>query len=380
MNYQYPIPASQGNQNYFVADTTHQLGTLNKYIIASPILTVDYSQLTPAVTFAGNYSFHVSPGGMPGLGIGDSSLSGSLLTFQVGAGIGGNQYTITINIALSTGETRVDVLYVNVIDPNADTVCCPPTQGVGQLSTSMQTSGGGLTYVNTAPKWFVSSVEPTNANVLDEWYNPANPGYVYQYQTNGITSGWVIMGEVPTPIPPQPIPPNPVVPPTPVGAVPIIKMFPISPNGTAQTFNLYALDGTPVTIDSPNALLVFVDGVQQEPGGQYSTTNSQIIFSTPPAIDSRIWILWFSSGAEAMSTKVVKMMPITPDGVTTTFILEAIDSSTVNVLAVNTLFVSQDGVWQEPTVQFNAAGTQIVFAAAPTADSYIFIVWFAPGP
>jgi hypothetical protein len=378
MNYQYPIPGMQGKQNYFVADTTHKLGTVNKYISESPILTVDYSQLVPTVTLGSNYFFRISPGGMPGLGINNLGVLGSILTFQLGPGIGGNQYTVSVIMGLSTGEYRTDVLYVNVIDPNEDAVCCPPAQGTGQLPTSLQTTGGGLTYVNTAPRWFVSSVEPTNPNIMDQWYNPAN-GYVYEYETNGLVSDWVIIGEGPVPLPPI-TPPNPIVPPTPAGAVPIIKMYPISPNGTALTFNLYALDGTAVTIDSPNTLLVYVDGVRQEPVAQYTTTSSQIIFSTPPSADSYIWILWFSSGAEAMSTKVVRMSPITPDGTTTTFTLVATDSSPVTVAQVNTLFVSQDGVSQEPTVQFSAAGNQINFAVAPTADSYIFILWFAPGP
>ena len=376
MNYQYPIPNTQGNQSAFVANNTHQLGPLNKYLFSSPIVTIDYSQLIPAVTLLSSYYFKVSPGGMPGLVIFNCSILGSLLTFQLNAGTGSNQFMIDITMELSTGEIRTDVLYVNIIDP--DEPCCSPAQGIGQLSTSMQTNGGGFTYINTAPRWFVSSVTPTNANVMDQWYNPAN-GFVYEYETNGMVSGWVIIGEGPVPLPPI-IPPNPIVPPTPAGAVPIIKMYPISPNGVAQTFNLYALDGTAVTIDSPNSLLVFVDGVQQEPGGQYTTTGTQIIFAMPPAFDSYIWILWFSTGAEAMSTKVVKMSPLTLDGVSTTYTLAAADSSTVNVTAVNTLFVSQDGVWQEPTVQFNATGNQIAFANPPTTDSYIFIVWFAPGP
>jgi hypothetical protein len=41
------------------------------------------------------------------------------------------------------------------------------------------------------------------------------------------------------------------------------------------------------------------------------------------------------------------------------------------------LLVSVDGVWQEPTLQYSAAGNVVVFGQAPNADSAVFMLWFS---
>jgi hypothetical protein len=41
------------------------------------------------------------------------------------------------------------------------------------------------------------------------------------------------------------------------------------------------------------------------------------------------------------------------------------------------LLVSVDGVWQEPTSQYSAAGDIVVFAQPPTADAHVFMLWFS---
>jgi hypothetical protein len=82
-------------------------------------------------------------------------------------------------------------------------------------------------------------------------------------------------------------------------------------------------------------------------------------------------------GGGGGSGPIISLLPIYPDGVTTIFTLTAVDMP-VTILASNTLFVSTDGVWQQPVVQYQALDNQINFAEAPSADSVIFMVWFAP--
>ena len=72
------------------------------------------------------------------------------------------------------------------------------------------------------------------------------------------------------------------------------------------------------------------------------------------------------------------MQPIAPDGTTRNFTLVASTGETVAVVNTNTLWVSVDGVWQEPLVQYSAVDNQIVFVQPPFADSVIFMLWFAP--
>jgi hypothetical protein len=84
-----------------------------------------------------------------------------------------------------------------------------------------------------------------------------------------------------------------------------------------------------------------------------------------------------SGGGSAAN--IVTLAPITPDSATTQFTLSA-SGVTVNVSAANTLFVSVDGVWQEPVTQYATAGNLIQFTQPPLADSRIFMLWFAPPP
>lgn len=84
-------------------------------------------------------------------------------------------------------------------------------------------------------------------------------------------------------------------------------------------------------------------------------------------------------GGGGSTGNIVQIDPILPDGVSTTFPLAAPDI-TVNVVGTPTLFVSLDGVWQQPIVQYQASGAQVMFADPPSADSVIFMIWFAPTP
>jgi hypothetical protein len=76
----------------------------------------------------------------------------------------------------------------------------------------------------------------------------------------------------------------------------------------------------------------------------------------------------------------VTMKPITPDGITTSFILTATDGTTVDIPVANTLLVSVDGVWQQPVTDYEASGNYVAFSQAPSADSVIFMLWLSPPP
>jgi hypothetical protein len=82
-------------------------------------------------------------------------------------------------------------------------------------------------------------------------------------------------------------------------------------------------------------------------------------------------------GGGGAGANIITIQPINPDGTTTLFTMAA-TSRPVTVTVANTLMVSVDGVWQEPVVDYQAAGNQIEFTQAPSADSRVFIQWFAP--
>jgi hypothetical protein len=273
MNYPYPIPGAQVSPALFTADTTLQLGFYNKPLDARTLISVDYSQLVPAVTLLG-YSFRVRPGGEPQLGIDISTLdtAGTSLSFFVTGGIGGQAYQLVINATTNDNETRSDVLTVNVLgdDCGCALVGPPPLPG-GAVS------GDGSITVNTAPRFFVSATTPIGANVLDRWYNTTS-GNIYDYVSNGLTTWW----EEAT-----------------IGGgggygANIVKMNPITPDGSTVEFTLTATDGTTVDIQTSNNLLVSVDGVWQEPTLQYAASVDVIEFAQAPTADSVIFMLWLS--------------------------------------------------------------------------------------
>ncbi len=93
------------------------------------------------------------------------------------------------------------------------------------------------------------------------------------------------------------------------------------------------------------------------------------------------WIIAGSGGGGGgggSSAVILNITKLHPDGATKAFTLTATNGRPVTVLGANTLFVSVDGVWQDATTQYTAAGNQITFSEAPVADADIFILWFAP--
>jgi hypothetical protein len=273
MNYPYLIPGLQGNPASFVASATLQLGAYNKPLDARTLISIDYSQLTPAVTLV-SYAFRVQPGGSPQLWLDGSGIdtTKTLLSFYADGGIAGLAYEIVISALLTGGEVRSDTLTVNVLgDDGCDCMVLRLPLPGGAVS------GDGSITVNTAPRFFVSATTPIGANVLDRWYK-STTGDIYDFVTNGLTSWW----EKAT-----------------VGGgggygANIVKMNAITPDGFTRDFTLTATDGSTVDIQSTNALLVSVDGVWQEPVTQYAASIDTIEFAQAPFIDSDVFMLWLS--------------------------------------------------------------------------------------
>ena len=367
MNYPYPIPNAQANTTTFVANSTGVLGSFDKAIDESIEVTVDYTQLPYVVTIA-NYSFRVSPGGSPQLVVTRTLLIANVLTFFVSGGIAGRAYELIIDIIGPNGGVRSDVLTVNVLgddDCGCVAVSPPPTYGV--------VSNDGVVVVNTAPRFFVSSTAPVQAQALDRWFD-SSTGDVYDFISDGKTGYWVLS----------------IVATGPSGdgsgsevafsGSSILKLVSIVPDGTTTTFTLVAAGGQAVNIVGVTSLFVSVDGVWQEPGAQYVADGNQIIFVQAPSADSSVFMLWFSapsSGSGSGGENIIAIAPIVPDGTTTSFFMTSA-SGPVNVIGSNTLFVSVDGVWQEPLAQYTASINTINFVQAPSADSYIFMLWFSP--
>jgi hypothetical protein len=276
----YLIPGQQGNLAAFTANNTYDLGSYDKPIDGKALISVDYSKLIPAAAIAG-YSFKVSPGGMPGLSITASKLASpaTSLTFMISGGIANTQYTVTIVAKLVDGETRSDALDVNVFDPDGDDACyAPPTT---LPAASPGTSKDGYTFTNSDPRFFLSSTPPAGANLMDQWFDPST-NTLYSYVTNGVTSYWRIL----VPPAPAPVPPG--------GALLVTKIQPLVFNGMNTIFNLTAVGGGGVSINSVNDLLVSLDGVWQEPTVQYTTTSNTITFAQAPSADSIVFMLWLN--------------------------------------------------------------------------------------
>lgn len=183
MNYPYLIPGSQTDPATFVANSTLILGSFSKSVDMIAGLSVDYSQLIAAFT-PQRYSFKVKPGGEPQLRITNPILTGEVLAFQVSGGVAGRTYEVAINMTGVAGNTRSDVLTIDVLGDDCGCLIIPPPTWQRN-----EVSADGMVVVNTAPRFFVSATAPIGANVLDRWRNNVT-GFIYDFVTDGATSWW----------------------------------------------------------------------------------------------------------------------------------------------------------------------------------------------
>jgi hypothetical protein len=278
----YPIPFSQGNTAYFYANSTNNAGTFNKLMDEYVQLSIDYSKLVPSVT-VDKVWIEITPGGVPPLTINSVVIADPLVTFFVGGGYSDLSYSVTINTTLDSGEVRSDVLVINVSGGDG---CICPLQNI--YSNNYIQFGTQEVFVNKYPRFFVSAIAPTNANLLDRWYNLID-GNWYDYVTDGRTDFWAISG---------------IGAPPPIGGgddgitgnITIKKMQPLALDGVTTTFPLISTDLYTPNVTTNNALFVYLDGIRQEPTTQYTASGSSITFAIAPAADSYVWILWIFGG------------------------------------------------------------------------------------
>lgn len=279
MNYPYPIPGSTGTANSFIADNSGVLGSIRKATLQRVVVNVDYSKLVPSITLP-FFSFKVTPGQIPITSVALGTPPAGL-TFAVDVGgVTGQQETIAIQASVTTpaGYVRlIHVLYVDVYDPNDDGSCCGVSALAGTPSAPIDTSGDGNTFVNTAPRYFISSTPPQGANVMDMWFN-TNTGIISVFATDGVNSWWQTI------VLPQG---------QPSGAV--IKLTRLIFDGINGTYPLTAIGGAPLYPSSPEDLLISLDGVWQEAEASYTVSSNTITFATAPATDVYFFGLCFGN-------------------------------------------------------------------------------------
>lgn len=113
----------------------------------------------------------------------------------------------------------------------------------------------------------------------------------------------------------------------------------------------------------------------------YDTTTGELYDYISNGITS-LWQLAGSGGGggggSGSGVIILTIAPIQPDGSTTVFTLTSLLGRPVTITTSNTLFVSVDGVWQQPDVQYAAVNNQVSFVQPPSNDSQVFMLWFAP--
>ena len=161
-------------------------------------------------------------------------------------------YSIIANAILAAnGSVRSDILVVNVSgDDGCGCECVTNINADNYIQFGTQE-----VFVNKYPRFFVSAIAPTNANLLDRWYDLLNQTW-YDYVTDGVTDFWAISG-VGTPITPPGGPgggPGSDLGTT--GNITIKLMQPLTIDGVSTTFPLISVDLYTPNITTPNSLLV----------------------------------------------------------------------------------------------------------------------------
>jgi hypothetical protein len=157
-------------------------------------------------------------------------------------------------------------------------------------------------------------------------------------------------------------------------------VFPLSTpdrNGKTFTFNQVAA--------ATEGMFAYVNGVRLEPTYDYTvdTVNSVVTFTrsvTAQALVVFDFLAPKASLAPSGSAQTVMLTPIVPDGTTTVFsnLTVASTSQPINVAHSEELFVSVDGIPQQPGASYNATAATITFTEAPAATALVYIVWFGP--
>jgi hypothetical protein len=258
---------------YFYAHSgAPDLGRFSKDANAAVLCRLDYSQLPTTPSGAGNYSFNVDIGSNPPLAVTSAYYDdvNLYLDFILSGGVEGQGYVLTVELITANG-TVINTLEIDV----------PLTSGCGATSYGMNDAnypiGEGMVFINSAPKYTVSSAIPSGANVKDQWYS-SDTGTLFEYVTDGVTYWW------------QQLTPSTIA----VTAFQTLKILSIDPDGFSTQFTLLTIQSKSPNILVSTDLLVSVDDVIQEPDVAYKAFSDQIQFTVPPTADSRIFMIWFA--------------------------------------------------------------------------------------
>jgi len=128
-------------------------------------------------------------------------------------------------------------------------------------------------------------------------------------------------------------------------------------DGTNNTYTL-TLSST-----NPNDLLVFLDGLEQEPTTDYTVSGTTFtMISIPPANLELEVRKFYSSTTISIITSSLNAQYFTGNGVTTQYVLTRSVSNDYDVL------VSFDGLIQKPTYDYTITGSVLNFTNAPPAN------------
>ena len=128
-------------------------------------------------------------------------------------------------------------------------------------------------------------------------------------------------------------------------------------DGTNNTYTL-TLPST-----NPNDLLVFLDGLEQEPTTDYTVSGTTFtMISIPPANLELEVRKFYSSATISIITSSLNAQYFTGDGVTTQYSLTRSVSNDYDVL------VSFDGLIQKPTYDYTITGSILNFTGAPPTN------------
>jgi hypothetical protein len=176
----------------------------------------------------------------------------------------------------------------------------------------------------------------------------------------------------------------------PAPAVTSALYFPTAAGKTAYPTTAADLFGHSFTLlaDGSNGIAVHANGVRLTPDdgtgtlGDYlvnpASSSVTLTRAMPAGYVLAIDVLVPPAQLQPAATKITKMKPFVFNGVQVSFTLQGTDNSTPTVNNATELFVSLDGVPQEPVVAYACTGATLTFVTAPAADAYAYVLWYHP--
>lgn len=221
MNIPTTAPINYSNSTMFYPDNTGVLGSFTRTPDSRTQVTLDYTTIMPIGLGLNKIGYVLSYGSAPQLIISGSQIQGNanILGFVVSGGVNGLKYMLQINATLTDNITVLThELEIVVSAPFVEDECgCPPMTMSRPLSMNLPVApvfqqanilnGDQTRFASTFIVYWVSSVAPTVANILDKWYNTTD-GLIYDRATDGNSVFWVSTAQRPSQYTTSPTPPS----------------------------------------------------------------------------------------------------------------------------------------------------------------------------